>query len=102
MILESVYLRVKDEQNAAFEAAFKEASPIIMGMGGYISHELSHCIEDAALYLLLVRWETLEDHTEGFRGSPQYQEWKRLLHHFYEPAPTVYHSTPVHANDSRQ
>ena len=96
MILESVYLQVKDGQMDAFEAAFKEASPILSGMGGYISHELHRCIEEAGLYLLLVRWETLEDHTIGFRGSPQYQEWKRLLHHFYEPSPTVYHFNQVY------
>lgn len=36
-------------------------------------------------------WERLEDHTEGFRGSPEYQDWKRLLHHFYDPSPTVEH-----------
>jgi heme-degrading monooxygenase HmoA len=42
-------------------------------------------------YLLLVEWERLEDHTEGFRGSAEYQQWRQLLHHFYEPFPTVDH-----------
>ncbi len=42
-------------------------------------------------YLLLVQWHRLEDHTEGFRGSPDYQQWSRLLHHFYDPFPTVEH-----------
>jgi heme-degrading monooxygenase HmoA len=46
-------------------------------------------------YLLLVRWETLEDHTVGFRGSSKYQEWKKLLHHFYDPFPTVEHFQAV-------
>jgi heme-degrading monooxygenase HmoA len=52
-------------------------------------------MERPSTYLLLVRWRTLEDHTQGFRGSPQYQEWKRLLHHFYDPFPTVEHFVPT-------
>ena len=49
--------------------------------------------------MLLVRWRRLEDHTEGFRKSAEYQEWKRLLHHFYDPFPTVEHYRLV---DSRE
>ena len=41
--------------------------------------------------MLLVEWETLEDHTVGFRGSKEYDEWRRLLHDFYEPFPVVEH-----------
>lgn len=41
--------------------------------------------------MLLVRWESIAHHEQGFRGSPQYQEWRRLLHHFYDPFPTVRH-----------
>lgn len=95
MILESAYLSVKTGETEAFETAFKQASSIIASMKGYIHHELQHCLEDKNLYLLLVQWETLEDHTEGFRGSDDYQEWKALLHHFYEPFPTVYHFEQV-------
>lgn len=95
MILESVYLQVKAGQTEAFEGTFREASSIIASMKGYISHELHKCIEDENLYLLQVKWETLEDHTEGFRKSEEYQEWKKLLHNFYEPFPTVYHFEQV-------
>jgi len=49
------------------------------------------CLERPGRYLLLVRWRSLEDHTEGFRKSAPYLEWKRLLHHFYDPFPTVEH-----------
>ena len=87
MILEVAILDVFPGQEPAFEDAFREASAIIASMPGYISHELQRCLENASRYLLLVKWETLEDHTEGFRGSPQYQEWRRLLHHFYDPSP---------------
>ena len=53
------------------------------------------CLEVPDKYVLLVRWSSLADHEQGFRGSPQYQEWKRLLHHFYDPFPVVEHFEPV-------
>jgi len=74
-----------------FQFAFEQASPIIASMKGYVSHQLQRCIEKENRYLLLVKWETLEDHPVGFRGSEEYQEWKRLLHHFYDPFPNVEH-----------
>lgn len=52
---------------------------------------LSRCLEEPNRYLLLVEWEQLEDHTIGFRGSTAYEEWRSLLHHFYDPFPIVDH-----------
>ena len=95
MILESAYLHIKAGQETAFEAAFRQASSIISSMPGYRWHQLHKTLENPSLYLLLVEWETLEAHTVGFRGSPQYQEWQTLLHHFYEPFPTVLHHQQV-------
>lgn len=95
MILEVAVLDVRPGQEAEFEAAFAQASPIIAGMRGYVSHQLQRCLERPSRYILLVNWETLEDHTVGFRQSAGYQEWKRLLHHFYDPFPTVEHYTKV-------
>jgi heme-degrading monooxygenase HmoA len=95
MILEAATLQVKAGMASEFEAAFVEASPIIASSKGYIAHELQRCVEIPNRYLLLVRWERLEDHTVGFRGSEKYQEWKHLLHHFYDPFPTVEHFTAV-------
>lgn len=91
MILEVATLDVKKGREAEFEVAFARAQVIISSMKGYIAHQLQRCVENQNRYLLLVQWETLQDHTERFRGSPQYREWKRLLHHFYEPYPTVEH-----------
>ena len=73
------------------EVAMLQASSIISSMKGYINHELQKCVENANQYILLVRWETLEDHTVGFRESNEYQQWKNLLHHFYDPFPVVEH-----------
>ena len=91
MILEVAILDVIPGRDQEFQAAFRQASPIIASMRGYIGHELQSCVENESRFLLLVRWETLEDHTVGFRGSPEYQKWKDLLHHFYDPFPTVEH-----------
>lgn len=60
-------------------------------MPGYLGHELQRCLQVQDKYVLLVRWRSVEDHEKGFRGSAQYQEWKRLLHHFYGPFPVVEH-----------
>ncbi len=95
MILEAAALHVIPGQESEFEAAFKQASAIISSMDGYIDHELQRCLESESKYLLLVRWQRLEDHTEGFRGSSQYQQWGDLLHHFYDPFPVVEHFQQV-------
>ena len=95
MILEHAVLDVIPGEEERFESAFGAAHPIIASARGCRSVRLEHCLERPSRYLLLVEWETLEDHTEGFRGSPKFQEWRRLLHHFYEPFPVVEHFTTV-------
>lgn len=95
MILEVAVLDVKPGQEADFEAAFGNAQQIIASMPGYVSHQLQRCLESPSRYLLLVNWETLEHHTVGFRGSEQYQQWRQLLHHFYDPFPEVEHYSAV-------
>ena len=96
MILEVAILNVRHGECDAFEEAFREAAPIIASMPGYRTHELRLCIENPSRYILLVHWRRLEDHTVGFRQSPEYQQWRALLHHFYDPFPTVEHySAPI-------
>lgn len=91
MVLEVAILDVRPGMERDFEKAFGIAQEIISEMPGYVSHELQHCVEAASRYILLVNWEKLEDHTIGFRGSPQYQKWRTLLHHYYDPFPEVQH-----------
>jgi len=95
MILEVATLNIVSGEEEGFENAFSEAQLIIRQMNGYIKHELHKCIEKESNYLLLVWWETIADHETGFRQSSQYQEWKKLLHHFYDPFPTVLHFSEV-------
>lgn len=98
MILEVAILNVKPGLEAEFENAFGKAQRIICGMSGYVSHQLQKCVENSGRYILLVNWQTLEDHTVGFRKSPEYQEWRKLLHHFYEPFPEVEHYESVYSH----
>lgn len=91
MITEVAILNIVKSKSKHFEHAFKKAVAIIKSTKGYIKHELLKCMEEDNKYLLILRWEKLEDHTIGFRKSAQYQEWKKLLHHFYEPFPIVEH-----------
>ncbi len=94
MILESALLSIKPGRSADFETAMRTARPLIEASPGFGAIEVRRCIERPNSYLLLVWWETLEAHTEGFRGSERYQQWRALLHDFYDPFPTVEHFQP--------
>lgn len=91
MILEHAVLDVVPGEERAFEQAFKEARDLVAGMPGFRGLRLERCVEQRSRYLLLIEWERLEHHTEGFRNSPQYERWRELLHPFYEPFPEVEH-----------
>lgn len=95
MILEVAILDILPGTDSQYLEAFEKASPLIAEIPGYISHSLQKCIERDSRYLLLVQWEKLEDHTVGFRTSPQYLNWKNLLHGFYDPHPMVEHYKSV-------
>jgi heme-degrading monooxygenase HmoA len=91
MIVEHALLNVRFGESQAFEEAMKQALPLIEATPGFLGMELRRCIERKNVYLLLVRWRSLEDHEIGFRQSERYQRWRDLLHHFYEPFPEVFH-----------
>jgi heme-degrading monooxygenase HmoA/GNAT superfamily N-acetyltransferase len=90
-VLEVAILNVKRGQSDAFRRAFSLAQQIIASAPGYGGHELRGCVEDDHRFLLLVHWNTVDSHQSGFRGSQRYQQWKGLLHDFYDPFPTVEH-----------
>jgi heme-degrading monooxygenase HmoA len=95
MITEQAVLPVIPGSEEAFEAAFADARRLIAASPGFGGLTLSRCVERPSTYLLLVQWDSIEDHEVGFRGSPAYAEWRALLHHFYSPAPTVEHYAVV-------
>ncbi|MFE6967297.1 antibiotic biosynthesis monooxygenase family protein [Agromyces sp. NPDC057679] len=96
MILEHALLPVVPGREAEFESVFAEAKQIISSMPGFVDLTLSRSIETPNEYLLLVHWESVEAHERGFRGSPEYERWRALLHGFYEPFPVVEHFALVH------
>lgn len=98
MVLEVANLQVIKGEEQNFERDFVIASQFIQSISGYAGHSLRKCLEAENKYLLLVDWEKLENHTVGFRESEAYLEWKRLLHHYYNPFPVVEHYEMVFEN----
>jgi heme-degrading monooxygenase HmoA len=96
MIVEHALLPVKPGREAEFEDAMAAALPLIQCQPGFLWVQVSRCEEKPSTYLLLVGWENVEAHENGFRKSTEYQEWRALLHHFYEPFPEVGHFKPTH------
>lgn len=95
MIREHALLSVRPGAEAEFEATFERTAPLIAATPGFLGLTLSRCLERPGAYPLLVQWERLEDHVDGFRGSSRYEEWRDLLHGFYDPFPVVEHFTTV-------
>jgi heme-degrading monooxygenase HmoA len=91
MILEHVVLDVRAGSSAEYEAAFSRAKSIIAGSPGFRSLRLERCLEQPDRYVLLVEWDSVEAHEEGFRKSPAFEEWRAMLHGFYPDRPTVQH-----------
>jgi heme-degrading monooxygenase HmoA len=91
MIIEHAILNVRAGQRQSYERAIQEAIPLISATPGFIDLEVRRCLEHENRYLLIVRWQSLEDHTVGFRKSDRYARWSALLHGFYEPFPEVDH-----------
>lgn len=96
MITEIVLLYTRENESDLFEKAFGQAQKIISKMKGYLEHELQKCIEEKNKYVLIVRWNTIEDHMEGFRKNEAYKEWRSLLHHFYDPFPVAEHYQKIY------
>jgi heme-degrading monooxygenase HmoA len=89
MILEHALLSITSGESAAFEAAMARARPLIAASPGFRSIAVRKACDSPDLYLLLVEWDDIASHRDGFRQSPRYAEWRALLHPFYEPMPVV-------------
>lgn len=89
--MEHGVLPIRPGSEAEFEAAFAQARPLIAAQPGFLGISMSRSVESPDLYLLLVQWESVEAHTEGFRKSPEFGQWRELLHHFYASPPVIEH-----------
>ena len=94
-VIEHALLPVRPGEQEAFEAAMREAVPLVSSIPGFRGIRVARGVEQPGTYLLLIGWDSVESHEVGFRGSPQYARWRELLHHFYEPFPAVEHFLPV-------
>jgi heme-degrading monooxygenase HmoA len=95
VITEIAAIRVKAGQTGQFENAFREASRVIGAAQGYRSHELVRSIENPGKYILFVRWDSVEAHTEGFRNSADFKKWRELIGSYFESVPEVEHGETV-------
>ena len=94
MILEVADLRVAPGQQAAFEAAVQRGvSDIISQAQGYRGWKVQHSVESPERYLLMIHWDTLEDHTVGFRQGPLFAQWRAIVGPFFSQPPQVEHFT---------
>ena len=98
-VLEVAILNIRRSQVPPFLDAFSRAEPIIAAADGYGGHELRRCVEDDHRFLLLVWWDSVGSHEIGFRQSAAYQEWRHLLHRFYDPFPVVEHYVEERRSD---
>ena len=89
MIIEHALLQVKPGQAGSFRSAMAKARPLIAAQPGFQSIAVRESIENPDDFLLLVTWDNVESHRDGFRKSPEYLEWRALLHDFYHPMPNV-------------
>jgi heme-degrading monooxygenase HmoA len=90
-ILEHVLLPIIPGREAEFEDAFATVRHLPTEIAGFQSLSLRRGIESPSTYLLMIEWDSVEAHEQGFRGSPQYAEWRAALHHLYDPFPVVEH-----------
>lgn len=95
MITEIARIDVAAGREAAFEAAVAEAEPLFRAAAGCRGMELTRSVETPARYWLLVRWDRVEAHTVGFRGSPAFARWRELVGPHFARPPRVEHGERV-------
>jgi heme-degrading monooxygenase HmoA len=92
MILEIADIRIPPGRQAEFEAAIRlGAETVVSKAKGFAGYKVNHSIETPERYALMIYWQTLEDHTVGFRQSPAFAEWRSIVGPFFAQPPFVEH-----------
>ena len=91
MILERAIFAVQPGSEQGFEAAMEQAKDVISQAGGFRSFRLQRGIEQPSTYLLLVEWDSVEDHMQGFRESELFVRWRELIGPYFAAPPEVEH-----------
>jgi heme-degrading monooxygenase HmoA len=101
MILEIAEIRIAPGQQAAFDEAILRALTTVAsqakGMRGY---KVNKCIESPERYVLQIFWDTLEDHTVGFRQGPLFAQWRAIIGPYFASPPMVEHFTLLTMSDT--
>ena len=95
MLLEIAEIEVKPGSEAQFEAGVAAAAPLFKGSAGCLGMSLHRSFEFPSRYRLIVRWESLEAHTVGFRQSPAFEQWRALVSPHFAAPPRVEHVEKV-------
>jgi heme-degrading monooxygenase HmoA len=95
MVSEIAQISIKAGLEKDFEAGVAKAVPVFLRAKGCHGVRLERSIEHPSRYLLVVAWDTVEDHTVGFRSSEDFKEWRRLVGHCFENAPEVQHTHEI-------
>ncbi len=92
MILEHADIRIDPANAAAFEEAIlRGVNTVIATAKGFRGFKVNRSQESAGRYILMIYWDTLEDHTVGFRQSPAFAEWRGIVGPFFLQPPVVEH-----------
>jgi len=91
MVLELAQIDIKPGLEAEFEAGVKQAAPLFKRARGCKGMELHRSVEKPQRYRLLVKWDTVENHTVEFRSSEDFQQWRKLVGHCFASPPEVEH-----------
>lgn len=95
MIIEVASIAVKPGEEKAFEAAVAKAVDVVRNAKGCKGMQLTRCVEEPGTYDVVIRWETLENHTVDFRNSELFQQWRGLVGPFFAEPPKVRHYSSV-------
>ena len=100
MVLEIADIRIVAGKNEAFEAAIEHGlATVASRCTGYRRHQVHKGIESPERYVLMIWWDTLENHTVDFRQGPLFPEWRAIVGPFFAAPPSVEHFTLVHGSD---
>jgi heme-degrading monooxygenase HmoA len=92
MILEIADIRIHPGRNADFEAAIRHGvESVIATAKGFRGYKVNRGVESHERYVLMIYWETLEDHTVDFRGGPLFAQWRAIVGPFFAAPPQVEH-----------
>jgi heme-degrading monooxygenase HmoA len=94
MILELADIRITPGQQAAFDEAIRRGLTTVVSQAkGFAGWKVNKCVESPERYVLMIFWETLEDHTVGFRQGPLFAQWRAIVGPFFASPPMVEHFT---------